>query len=91
MQLYPYKKGSLFIDRKHFFFHMHPILFLNIGNCDPGWDKIGTMCYKRLRHLSSGLRFKDAKILCSTENAYIMMPQSQIEAQSITSALDCGT
>ncbi|VDI24936.1 Hypothetical predicted protein [Mytilus galloprovincialis] len=61
------------------------------GNCDPGWDKIGTMCYKRLRHLSSGLRFKDAKILCSTENAYIMMPQSQIEAQSITSALDCGT
>ncbi|XP_071123808.1 macrophage mannose receptor 1-like [Mytilus edulis] len=61
------------------------------GNCDPGWEKFGgTMCYKRLRHFSSGLRFKNAKILCSTENAYIMMPQSQIDAKSIATALDCG-
>ncbi|CAC5407310.1 unnamed protein product [Mytilus coruscus] len=61
------------------------------GICESGWEIFGAQCYRRLRKHGSGATFKDAKTLCSTENAYIMMPQSQNDAGSIATTLDCGS
>ncbi|CAC5384691.1 unnamed protein product [Mytilus coruscus] len=56
--------------------------------CESGWKNIRNRCYKRLRHKHSGVDFSDARKLCSNENAYIMMPQSQSEAKEIANGLD---
>ncbi|VDI01871.1 Hypothetical predicted protein [Mytilus galloprovincialis] len=62
---------------------------LPLGICEPGWTKIGSRCFKRLRQDSNGVDFSDARILCSTEGAHIMMPQSQNDASIISTNLDC--
>lgn len=69
-----------------------PINLQNTGHqCGPGWLIDGTQCYKKLRHSDFGVNFSDARTLCRNENADVMMPQSQSEANVIVNRFDCGT
>ncbi|CAC5384692.1 unnamed protein product [Mytilus coruscus] len=57
------------------------------GSCESGWTNFGNHCFKRLRLKSSGVNFSNGRILCSNENAFVMMPRSQSEASEIATNL----
>lgn len=63
---------------------------LNIDPCEPTWTRFGVYCFKRLKQNNPGVSFSDGRTLCSHENALVMMPHSQSEAEKITITLDCG-
>ncbi|CAG2231195.1 unnamed protein product [Mytilus edulis] len=60
------------------------------GSCESDWTKIGSLCYKKLHESGSGVTYSEARILCTNENAKVMMPQSKNEAKLITTTLNCG-
>lgn len=55
---------------------------------DPVWTQIGLLCYIVLLDSDNGVSYGEAKDMCSNINGTVIMPKTEIDANTIKTELD---